>query len=455
MRRFISLVVFAPVLCAQVKELKPGFNLFSPQQDIQLGQEAAAQVEKSMQVVKNDELTSYMTRIGARLAKSPRAGTFPFKFAVVNDKSVNAFALPGGPMFVHTGLIALVDNEAELAGVLAHEMSHVALRHGTHEASKANILQIPAALAGAVVGNGGGMLGQLAQLGIGLGTQSLLLKYSRSAEHDADINGTRMLLDAGYNPQAMAQMFEKLEKLDGASARTSDWLSDHPSPGNRVQYVDEEIKHLPPVNRYSELEPSTLTKAKAIVAKLPDPPKQAAPQQAAVAGAPAAPSVVRPSGRTLLYQSKAFTVSYPDNWQTFGEQDGSAVTIAPKEALLQGARGQTQIGYGMMASFYFPQTKDTDLGRLTDLLVGQLGQGNTSLHRGAGKVRAITVGAKKGLVSPLESASPYKGETEVDMLLTVQRPEGVFYMILIAPGSEWSQVEGTFNSIVGSVRFPN
>ena len=204
---------------------------------------------------------------------------------------------------------------------------------GTHEASKANLLQIPAALAGAVVGNGG-MLAQLAQMGIGLGTQSLLLKYSRGAEHDADINGTRMMQDAGYDPAAMAHMFEKLEKL-GGGAKTSDWLSDHPSPGNRVQYVDEEVKHLP-VAKYSEMEPATLASAKTIVARLPDPPKAAQPVQTAASVGPGAPAVVRPSGRTLQYQSNAFTVSYPDNWQTFGEQGGSAVTIAPKEALISG-----------------------------------------------------------------------------------------------------------------------
>ena len=460
MSRFFSCAVFVSLSVASViaatppiKELKPGFNLFSAQQDIQLGKEAAAQIEKTMPVVKNEDLTGYITRIGARLAKSPRAGTFPFNFSVVNDKSVNAFALPGGPMFVHTGLLSLVDNESQLAGVLAHEMSHIALRHGTHEASKANLLQIPAALAGAVVGNGG-MLGQLAQLGIGLGTQSILLKYSRSAERDADINGARMMQDAGYNPMEMARMFEKLEKLDGGGQRTAEWFSDHPSPGNRVQYVDEEIKRLPPVARYSELEPATLTRAKAVVAKLPEPPKRRQDQAAPVA-AVTAPSAARPSGRTLQYQSKAFSVAYPGNWQTFGEQDGSAVTIAPKEALMQGARGQTQIGYGLMASFFFPQTRDTDLRRLTDLLVGQLGQGNSSLRRSTGKVRNINVGGKKGIVTPLESASPYQGETEVDLLLTVQRPEGLFYMVLIAPGSEWSQVEGVFNSMVSSVRFPN
>src|SRR6185295_6277228 len=114
---------------ADRKELKPGFNFFSPDQDIQMGKDAAKEVTATMPVIKNDDLTGYLTRITQRLAKSKRAGTFPFTMSVINDKSINAFALPGGPIFVHTALLEAADNESQIAGVLAHEMSHVALRH--------------------------------------------------------------------------------------------------------------------------------------------------------------------------------------------------------------------------------------------------------------------------------------------------------------------------------------
>src|SRR5581483_4762915 len=178
MRVIALLLVLGASLSAQLQELKPGWNLFTPQQDIQMGKEAAAEVEKTMPVVKNEELTGYIAKIGARLAKSPHAGTFPFSFEVINDKSINAFALPGGPIFVHTGLISALDNESQLAGVLAHEMSHVALRHGTNQASKANLLQLGAMIASSGLGDQS-IWSRLGQLGIGLGAQSVLLKYSR------------------------------------------------------------------------------------------------------------------------------------------------------------------------------------------------------------------------------------------------------------------------------------
>src|SRR5690242_1367697 len=170
--------------------LRPGFNLFSKQQDIELGQEAAAQVRQKVTIVQNQFLQDYVQRVGKRLTSQPEAAGWPFTFTVILDPSINAFALPGGAMFINTGAISAADNEAQLAGVMGHEMSHVILRHGTNQATKANFTQLPAALAGQIAGNGS-MLGQLAQMGIGLGDNSVLLKFSRSAESQADLTGDR------------------------------------------------------------------------------------------------------------------------------------------------------------------------------------------------------------------------------------------------------------------------
>src|SRR5262249_27257254 len=155
-------------------------------------------------------LQDYLKRVGERLAATAEAkqSGFPFNFTLLNVPEINAFALPGGPMFVFTGLMTAADNEAQVAGVMAHEMSHVILRHGTNQASKANLIQLPAALAGAVAGNGS-LMGQLAQLGVGLGANSVLLKFSRDAESQADALGARMMSEAGYNPVEMARFFEK------------------------------------------------------------------------------------------------------------------------------------------------------------------------------------------------------------------------------------------------------
>ena len=248
MRKFwglFSILLLAAGVRAQIRNLKPGFNLFSPQQDIQLGQEAKAQVEKQQQILNDSRVTGYLTQLGQRLAQSPRAGTFPFSFEVVKDKNINAFALPGGPVFVNTATFVAAQNEAQLVGVLAHEMSHVALRHGTHEASKGQAVQLIAGLAGSATG--GGMLGTLARAGIGLGANSVLLHYSRDAESQADYNGALVMADAGYDPVQMANFFQLLETKN-SEGLVAQFLSDHPTPGNRVRAVEQEVQSMPQRN---------------------------------------------------------------------------------------------------------------------------------------------------------------------------------------------------------------
>jgi predicted Zn-dependent protease len=243
----LIVLLYTTVLLSQgPREFRPGFNLFSKDQDVQLGKESAAQVRKQMPITRDPVLTEYVSRVGQRLAGSreARESGFPFTFEVVADPSINAFALPGGPMFIHTGLLKAVDNEAQLAGVMGHEMSHVILRHGTNQASKAQLIQLPALLAGQVTG--GSMLGKLAQVGIGLGANSVLLKFSRGAESQADLMGSHIIAEAGYNPMQMARFFEKLNSQGGS--RTLEFLSDHPNPGNRERAIEEEAERLPQKN---------------------------------------------------------------------------------------------------------------------------------------------------------------------------------------------------------------
>lgn len=281
---------------AQRKELGPsGFNLFSPQQDLEMGKEAAAEVQKTEPMVNNPELTGYLSRLVTRLSKSKRAGTFPFQVAVINSQEINAFALPGGPMFVNTGLIAAAENEAQIAGVLAHEMSHVALRHGTAAVTKAQGIQLLAALGGAVLQGGdsdkNSIWKSLAAMGINAGAGSLLLSNSRSAESQADLNGTRMMSDSGYNPVEMARFFEKLEngKKDGKLANfVQNFTSDHPTPGNRVKSVTEELKYLG-TKGATDTDPAALARVKSIVAGLPAPPPKPKPVPATEAAPQKAP----------------------------------------------------------------------------------------------------------------------------------------------------------------------
>jgi len=175
----------------------------------------AVQAARLLDSWRNDpEIEAWLNGIGQKLAQQPQANAYPYYFKLVNDDSINAFALPGGPMFVHTGLIKEADDESQVAGVLAHEMSHVALRHGAAQMSKAQTWQMIGGLIGAAAGMAGGgacgLLCQAVQMGGGLASNSVLMKFSRDHERDADLNGARMMASAGYNPIDLATFFEKL-----------------------------------------------------------------------------------------------------------------------------------------------------------------------------------------------------------------------------------------------------
>src|SRR5215470_5748385 len=279
--RKLKLVVIISLLTTTIwaqgpSRFHPGFNLFSKQQDEQLGQEAASQVRRQMHVINDPVLTDYVNRVGKRLASSQEArdSGFPFTFEVVADPTINAFALPGGPMFVNTGLLKAVDNEAQLAGVMGHEMSHVILRHGTNQASKSKLIELPAVLGSQVAG--GSLVGQLTQLGIGLGANSVLLKFSRSAESQADLMGSHLMAEAGYNPVEMARFFEKLNAQGGG--RTIQFFSDHPNPDNRERAIEAEVQRLP--QQDYRFQTGQFQQMKQLVARIKEPkPKQLAPAQ--------------------------------------------------------------------------------------------------------------------------------------------------------------------------------
>jgi len=420
---------------AELKQLKPGFNLFSAEQDIQLGREAVPELQKQMTVVHNREVDSYLSLLLHKLEKSTYARTlgrdgsrgelFPFSMHAVSDKKINAFSLPGGPVFINTGAIQEADNAAQLAGVIAHEMSHVVLRHMTNQASKRELVTLPAVLAGAVTGHS--LLGQLAQVGIVFTANSALLKFSRSDEEQADYNGAEMMADAGYNPIEMARFFEKLEEKGGRAGAFEEFLSDHPNPGNRIAAISDEVGEMPRRN-YVDDETGQLAHVREIVRHMAGPAK--------VAGGSPAPSE-SPSKELATFEGRTFSLRYPGNWQVQRGDGPDAVTIAPRGGLLP-----ESVGYGLQANYFAGDA---------NALIHRLQKENIDM-RIAGEARNIDVAGQPAILNTLDSRSPYGG-SEVDVLVTVARPEGLLYIVFIAPKSEFEKIQPVFEDVLRSVRF--
>ena len=417
---------------AELQQLRPGFNLFSAQQDVELGQEAAREVPKQMPVLRNRDLDAYLDVLLRKLEKSRYARTlnrdgsrselFPFSIHAVYDKKINAFSLPGGPLFVNTGAIDAADNEAQLAGVIAHEMSHVVLRHMTNQASKRELVALPAVLAGEVAGHS--LLGQMARLGIIFTANSALLKFSRTDEAEADYNGAEMMADAGYNPIEMARFFEKLEDKARRGAAIEQFLSDHPNPGNRIAAISDEARDMPRRN-YMDDETGQLGHARDVVRKLPV-PTQSAPS----------PSDL-PSKERVTFEGRSFSLRYPGNWQVQRGDKPDVVTIGPRGGLLPEA-----VGYGLQTNYFVGDS---------DGLIQELRRANPEM-RVAREARSIDVDGQTGSLNTLDSRSPYGGG-EVDVLVTVARPEGLFYIVFTAPKAEFEKAQMTFEEVLRSVRF--
>jgi len=443
----VTVLVVAAVACATRQPgdpLKPGFNQFSKQQDIELGRQAAAEIKQQVDIVDNPTLQNYIKGLGTRLARQPESEDYPYEFTLINEGSINAFALPGGPIFLHSGLLDAADTEAQLVGVMAHEIAHVALRHGTSQASKAQMVQLPAVLAGAILGDGGA-LSQIGQVGLGLGLNALVMKYSRTAEKEADALGARIMSGAGYDPIAMAEFFQKLEEESGGS-RPPAFLSSHPSPGNRVELVRAEMQTFPPGDYGAQI--GDFQRAKQLVAQLPppNPPRQ----QQDVAGAGAAPPSSALSGGFQRVNARTYSLEVPQGWQSYGSQGSSTLTLAPRQGLVQTGRGGVALGYGVVSSTYQPRFSQ-DLLNGTYELIDELQEMDPGL-RVASAPRQTRVQGTAALVTELQGRSPYGG-AERDVLLTVPHAGGMYYLLLVGPQAQFNQLQPAFERIVSSIRF--
>ncbi len=446
-RKLITLTL-AGLLAASVgwaakNPIKPGFNLFSKAQDVELGKEASAEIEQQVEVVDDRELTEYISRIGNRLAKSSQDPSYPFTFKVVADPGINAFALPGGPIYVNSGLIAQADNEAQLAGVMSHEIGHVVLRHSTNRASKSSLFKLPALIAGGALNKKGGMLASLGQVGLGFGLQSVLLKYSRKAEHDSDIVGARMMADVGYDPEQAALFFKKLEQSGGA--RGPQFLATHPNPGNRTAYIREEIADYPPKKYTTTTREFARMKARAVKIKPSKKPDQAEAGQGGTSEA-----VTTTAKGDSRYQGRGYALVFPQGWQAHQGSEGPVVTIVPANGVVKDRNGKTAIARGVLAGVFDEGRNQKDA---TTRLIANLEKTNPGLRAMADQRQAMRFGGRPGESLFLEGTSPVKGQAEYVWMVTSFSRDGLFYMLMISPESEYDELSRGYEEVVRSVQF--
>jgi Zn-dependent protease with chaperone function len=446
---------FSAMFAAQTV-ITPPENKYSPAQDVELGQKAAAEARQQLPILRDDSVTSYVEDVGKRLvAAIPpelRHPEFHYTFETVNVREINAFALPGGPMFVNRGMIEAAHTEGEVAGVMAHELSHVVLRHGTAQATKATpyeVGQVAGAIFGAIVG---GTLGKVISQGSQFGIGTAFLRFSREYEKQADLEGTHIMSRAGYDPRDMANMFKTIEQQGGAGG--PQWLSDHPNPGNRFEYITAEAQHLrveDPIRDTRQFE--------SVQANLKRLPKAPTTEEATRNGTrpvgtsggdsrPPTGRVEPPSSSFRTYdEGNLFRVSVPANWREL--QSSSTVTFAPDGAY-GSANGQSVFTHGVEIGVARNETHD--LQSATQELIDSLSRSNPQLGRPS-RFERVNIDGRPGLRSVLSNVSEATGRPESIEIYTTQLRDGnLLYAIGVAPADAFSSYRGVFDRIVSSIK---
>ncbi len=427
---------------------KPGFNLFSPEQDVQIGRQSAQQILTETPMLDDPQIEGYVKHLGEKLASKAAGERFPYQFRVVATREINAFALPGGFLFVNAGAIAAARNEGELAGVMAHEIAHVELRHGTNQASKARLAQAGLGILGSIAGNSdlGDAVGAIG----GLGANMLFLKYGRAAEREADLEGARIMAEAGYDPRDMANFFKTLEAQGGQ--RVPEMLSDHPDPGNRVKYINDEIPRLPvvrnPIHTTPEFE-AAKSRLTGRASSLSDKSKLRRigedPTDLELGARPP-----RPSAQFNGYQpnDRSFAVQVPANWDALKASE-SELIFAPK-----GAYGKYKDSLMVTHGIFIGArgVEQPDLRSATEAFIQQQIESNPDF-RIEREPQPIDFGGQEGYYAAISGPSAINGVVEVDATYTTVTADGrMFYIITIAPEDEAAAYKPAFEKIIRSLR---
>jgi beta-barrel assembly-enhancing protease len=450
-----GILLYSLTLAAQTP-IELSRNSYTPEQDVQIGRQAADEIRRQLPLLDDRATNRLVEGIGERLVRQIpaefRQPVFRYSFEVVNLRDINAFALPGGPMFLHRGIIEAAKTDAEVAGVMAHELAHVVLRHGTAQATRGERLQL-GAIAGQVIGSIiGGRVGNIFAHGTQIGAGMYFLRYSREFEREADLLGAQIMARAGYDPRQMANMFQTIQEQGGG--RGPEWMSSHPDPGNRYEAINREAAMLEVAGSAGTA--AAFEQARASLARLPQAPtlEQVARAEQQGQGGPMGTTgriepVAPPSSQWRTYQPGDFLrVAVPANWQEI-TGDGT-VTYAPPGGYHRAQSGQSAFTHGVQVGV--APADGGNLQQNTDQLLQLFARANPQLRRQGGYSRT-TIGGRQGLTTTLSNVSEVTGARETVNVSTVQLRDGsILFIVGVAPADEARTYLDTFSRVRQSMQ---
>lgn len=421
-----------------------------------MGQQSAEQIMRETPMLDDAQIGNYISQLGNKLASKAAGERFPYQFRVVATKEINAFALPGGFLFVNAGAIIAARNEGELAGVMAHEISHAALRHGTHQASQQQLAQMGLGVLGTIFSSGeNSNMGQAVGMIGGLGANMLFLRFGRTAEKQADLEGARILAEAGYDPHDMANFFKTLQSEGGQ--RVPEMLSDHPDPGNRIQYILAEIPKLPvspnPVHDTPEFEQtkSRLTgrapqiNAKSQLRRI----GPSDPTNLELKNRPARPAA---QFKGFKAEDNSFAIQVPANWDAVPGGGGNYI-FAPNGAYgkMPGQSDDSMmVTHGIFVGVL--NVRQGDLQSATQAFIQRQLETNADFQP-VGQMKQTQLAGQQALAAAVAGPSAINGVAEIDITYTTATADGrMFYIVTISPEDEAEIYKAAFQQILNSLR---
>jgi beta-barrel assembly-enhancing protease len=454
-----------------------GFNLLTLQQEMEIGRQSAIAAEKRLPLLHDAGVNEYINRLGQRLVARAGGEQYPYSFKTADVSEVNAFAFPGGAIYITRGVIEAARSEGELAGALAHEIAHVALRHGACQASKAYLAQAGLAAFGGLADRS--VAPKIIDAIGGLGFNTVFLKYSREAESEACALAAQILTRAGYDPREMSAFFQGLrggERVEASKLQT--FLDDHPIDWT-ADLAEDRVGQASGGPLASDASAGDFHRIRNRVLELPvahmiAPASRRGPMVIDESSKPAAPNirVERPSSQLQdywLHGGLWVQVSYPENWVACPSGDELGVTIIPPGGLVE-TREFSSLVYGAVFGRYRPIGDNSlwtglqqrsfryiggrgDLVEATNDLLDSALQNNPHLEFSRGSDRRGFIDGRHVITLTLAGRSPATGRSERAQLYIRELEDGdIVYAIFVAPDEEYDDYRAVFDRMLRGLK---
>jgi len=407
-------------------------NFFSLKQDIEIGTESSKEAEQSLQLVKNISVNQYIGTIGQRIVQNHSLPLLKYKFQIVNSKDINSLGFPGGSIYLYRGLLDNAANDDELAAIIAHEVSHVASRHGTQQLSRELLIQAPIAIA-AGIPISDVWKEATAKLGISLGVDAPFLRYSRDQELEASLMAVRLMANAQYDPNAFRTLIEKINESQAV------FLFSHPQSQAFPQDIADKIDELSRPALHARATPTFLA-FRAALQKVAL-PVTVKPVSAAVADLPSETLT-----NVFTHPMDYYRLGYPAGWQVTRTGANGAIVAPPDGIQVSG-----DVNRGVIFDLFDPSPSLT-LEQATNRLMVFLHQRNESLRIVPGAQTQTLVSDEPGLRTIMLGKSDTDNGPEVAWVVTRMYYQSLFYMVCVAPEDEFATYQPVFEQIIRSVR---